>query len=203
MATKRQIDANRQNAKRSTGPITVAGRARSKRNALKHGLTAREVTVDEEEASKLEAFRDDIVWDLAPEGALEEELAQQIATDSWRLRRVLRLEAALAVPRDILELSLASLQGPAFQFMSNGSGLNLVRYQVAIDRSRQRALHELQRLQARRRGEAVAAPIAVDVTHSIDARVGPAAAVSRPAPSMTREHSNGSASVAAAPAVSK
>jgi hypothetical protein len=202
MATKRQIKANRQNAKRSTGPITAAGRAQSKRNALKHGLTAREVTVDNEEASKFEAFRDDIVRDLAPEGALEEELAQQIATDSWRLRRVLRLEAAIAVPRDILGLSLEALEGLAFQFMANGSGGNLIRYQVAIDRSRQRALHELERLQARRRGEAVAAPIAVEVSHSIDA-VGAAAAVSRPARSVTREHSNGSAAVSAAPAVPK
>jgi hypothetical protein len=87
--------------------------------------------------------------------------------------------------------------------MSNGSGGNLILYEIAIDRSRQRALHKLQRLQARRRGQAVTAPIAVDVTHSIGARVGPAAAVSRPARSVTREHSNGSASVAAAPAVPK
>jgi hypothetical protein len=122
-----------------------------------------------------------------------------------RLVRVIRrVERRLtAVPRDILGLSLEALEGPAFQFMSNGSGGNLIRYQVAIDRSRQRALHELQRLQARRRGEAVAAPIAVDVSHSIDARVGPTAAVSRPAASATRKHSNGSASVAAAPAVPK
>jgi hypothetical protein len=202
MTTKRQIEANRQNAKRSTGPITAAGCARSKRNALKHGLTAREVTVDDEEASKFEAFRDDIVRDLAPEGALEEELAQQIATDSWRLRRVLRLEAAIAVPGDMLGLSLGALEGPAFEFMANGPGQNLIRYQGAIDRSRQRALHELQRLQARRRGEAVAAPIAVEVNHSIEA-VGAVSAVSRPARPVTREHSNGSASVAAAPAVPK
>jgi hypothetical protein len=103
---------------------------------------------------------------------LEEELAQRIATDSWRLRRILRLGAAIAVPRDMLGLSLEALEGPAFQFMANGSRLNLIRYQVAIDRSRQRALHELQRLQARRRGEAVAAPIAVEVSHSINAPVG-------------------------------
>jgi hypothetical protein len=69
-------------------------------------------------------------------------------------------------------------------------------------RSRQRALHELERLQARRRGEAVAAPIAVDVSHSIDA-IGSAPAASRAARLVTRDHSNGSASVVAAPAVPK
>jgi hypothetical protein len=98
-------------------------------------------------------------------------------SDSFRplrlVRVIRRVERLLtAVPRDILGLSLEALEGPAFQFMATGSGGNLIRYQVAIDRSRQRALHELQRLQARRRGEAVAAPSAVDVSHSIDAAVG-------------------------------
>jgi hypothetical protein len=50
--------------------------------------------------------------------------------------------------------------------------------------------------------EPVAAPIALDVSHSIEA-VGAVPAVSRPARPVTREHSNGSASVAAAPAVPK
>lgn len=39
MASKRQIEANRANAKRSTGPRTVAGKARASRNARRHGLS--------------------------------------------------------------------------------------------------------------------------------------------------------------------
>jgi hypothetical protein len=39
MATEKQIAANRANAKRSTGPKTAAGRARSSRNAYRHGLS--------------------------------------------------------------------------------------------------------------------------------------------------------------------
>jgi len=38
MASERQFEANRKNAKRSTGPKTGAGKARSSRNALRHGL---------------------------------------------------------------------------------------------------------------------------------------------------------------------
>jgi len=40
MASKKQIEANRRNAKQSTGPRTAAGKAKSKFNALKHGLHA-------------------------------------------------------------------------------------------------------------------------------------------------------------------
>ena len=39
MATEKQIAANRANAKRSTGPKTAAGRAKSSRNAYRHGLS--------------------------------------------------------------------------------------------------------------------------------------------------------------------
>jgi hypothetical protein len=38
MATERQIAANRRNARKSTGPRTAAGKARSSRNARRHGL---------------------------------------------------------------------------------------------------------------------------------------------------------------------
>lgn len=41
MASNRQIEANRSNAKRSTGPKTAGGKTRSSRNALRHGLARR------------------------------------------------------------------------------------------------------------------------------------------------------------------
>jgi len=46
-------------------------------------------------------------------------------------------------------------------------GQTLMRYEGTLHRMRQRNLHDLERLQARRRGEAVAAPVIVDVNHSI------------------------------------
>jgi hypothetical protein len=41
MTTSRQQNANRENARASTGPRTAEGRARAKRNARRHGLAAR------------------------------------------------------------------------------------------------------------------------------------------------------------------
>jgi hypothetical protein len=201
MATAKQIEANQRNALRSTGPATAAGRSISSKNALKHGLTAEEVTVDKEEARKFAAFRDDMIEELGPEGALEEELAQRIATCSWRLRRVLRLEVTDTVHHEESGLGVRVFKGPVYEFMSSGLCQHLIRYEIAIDRSLQRARHDLERLQARRRGEAVAAPIAVDVTHSIDVGVGTGPVVSRRARPIAHEHSNGSASASPAPLV--
>ena len=55
MATEKQIRANRENDKRSTGPKTVAGRMKSSRNALRHGFS-RELRYDKITISKIEAI---------------------------------------------------------------------------------------------------------------------------------------------------
>jgi hypothetical protein len=60
MTTMKQIEANRRNAQSSTGPATAEGRKNSSKNAWKHGLTAREVTVDEAEAKS--SPRSGMIW---------------------------------------------------------------------------------------------------------------------------------------------
>jgi hypothetical protein len=170
MTTQRQINANRKNAKRSTGPATEAGRARSSRNALKHGFTAREFTIHEREANAFAAFRDDIVEALAPVGVLEEELAQRVALCMWRLRRMARLEVTKTTHYLPKIGEITQQERYLYEYMADGLCDSLSRYETSIDRMRQRALHDLERLQARRRDEAVAAPIAVDVTPTMDVR---------------------------------
>ena len=98
MASRRQIRANRRNARKSTGPKTEAGKAASSANALSHGLTAAEsVVLPEEEPEDFERLRQGVIADLAPAGALQDALAQRIAVLLWRLDRVARLEAELFV----------------------------------------------------------------------------------------------------------
>ena len=46
MATKKQNKANKENAKKSSGPLTKEGKAISKRNAFKHGLLAKEIVIN-------------------------------------------------------------------------------------------------------------------------------------------------------------
>jgi hypothetical protein len=95
MATDRQIAANRENAKKSTGPRTDPGKRRSRRNAFRHGLTAESVvTVLEDEAAyrKFEAI---ILRDYSPEMAIERALVVRLASLLWRLRRAVAIESGL------------------------------------------------------------------------------------------------------------
>jgi chemotaxis protein histidine kinase CheA len=95
MSTTRQIAANRRNARKSTGPKTAAGKDRAKGNALKHGLTAAQITVFDECPEDFESLYSGLLAALIPSGALEEQLVERIAVCAWRLRRVYRIEAWL------------------------------------------------------------------------------------------------------------
>ena len=68
MSTDRQIDANRSNARKSTGPRTADGKARVAENPLKHGLVGRHIVLPNEKAHKYNAFRAGIFISLEPEG---------------------------------------------------------------------------------------------------------------------------------------
>jgi len=96
MATERQIEANRVNARRSTGPRTAAGKTRSRGNAVKHGLLARQVMVSQGDGRAFGRFRARSLRQLRPVGPLEEFLADRVITQSWRLRRVLAIESRIA-----------------------------------------------------------------------------------------------------------
>ena len=211
MTSDRQIAANRRNAQRSTGPRTPAGKATVSVNAVKHGLTARDVVLPTESAEEFESFRTGLLAALDPVGDLEGVLAERIVTLLWRLRRVPMFEAALH-RRGLKELiaqnaeeacnryetfdidaellremrvaasdrqaykdaqrslvtARAALDEPSFNLtrvleLCSGPFTSLWRHELALSRSFDRALHELQRLQAARAGEHVAAPSVVDV----------------------------------------
>jgi len=94
MASAAQIQANRLNAQKSTGPRTVVGKERASRNALKHGLLAREAVIQGEDPEEFELHREEMLEELAPVGAVEAILAQRVVGLSWRLRRAERLQNA-------------------------------------------------------------------------------------------------------------
>ena len=95
MATAKQAAANRRNAARSTGPRTKSGKALSSRNALKHGLSAEQVVMLDEDPAAFEALRDDLYAHYQPAGPVAENLVEQVAACIWRLRRVPEIEAGI------------------------------------------------------------------------------------------------------------
>lgn len=221
MSTDRQIEANRSNARKSTGPRTAEGKARVAENALKHGLVGRHIVLPNENPRRYNAFRAGIFAALQPEGDLESLLADTIVADAWRLRRIPMLEAAVhrrshyerpvrqaqevldevrAVEKSAILASFSKIPKPAEYrveaekilrevkeendelFMldpvldasrvlesSVAVFANLWRHERALSAGLHRALHELQRLQAIRRGEIVPAPGVLDLELHADA----------------------------------
>lgn len=95
MASEKQTSANRRNAAKSTGPITPDGKLQSRRNALRHGLTAATIVPTIEDAEEFEQFEAAIKADYQPASAVEHELISRLTSLFWRLRRSTLIETNL------------------------------------------------------------------------------------------------------------
>ena len=95
MSSFRQIEANRRNARLSTGPVTEEGKRRSRQNALRHGLTAETVIDALEDAEDYAAFEMAVTADYDAQSAVERELVLRLASLLWRLRRATAIESGL------------------------------------------------------------------------------------------------------------
>jgi len=95
MASIAQIQANRSNARKSTGPRTAQGKATASQNAVKHGLLAEQVVIHGEDPAQFDLYREGMLAELDPEGAVEEMLAERAVSLAWRLRRAERLQSAV------------------------------------------------------------------------------------------------------------
>ena len=84
--------ANRQNALKSTGPRTAAGKQRVAMNAFKHGLSGQNLCLQADESVAYFDLALRYVEDLRPVGVREEQLAQKIIDGNWRLNRIAALE---------------------------------------------------------------------------------------------------------------
>ncbi len=95
MTSFRQWQANRNNARKSTGPTTEEGKQQSRRNAVRHGLTAETVIGALEDAEDYKAFEAAIIADYDAQSAVERELVLRLASALWRLRRATTIETGL------------------------------------------------------------------------------------------------------------
>ena len=117
-------------ARVSTGPRTPVGKARSSQNARKHGLSAREVRIAQDEREEFDDFLACFLDDLQPQGMLEQDLFNQLVHAAWNLRRY------------------EAHQDPLNGYAAEVSLLN--RYHARAERTYHRCLKELKALQTNR-----------------------------------------------------
>ena len=142
MATIKQIEANRRNALKSTGPKTAAGKAVVRLNPLRHGLRANDTILPDEDPEAFHQLLDDLDAEWQPRTRTEQFYLEQMAVSQWKLSRVEWAEAGLFGQIPSLETEYQMLH-------------RLWQTQNRLERSYARAQHELERLQSSRPQDAL------------------------------------------------
>ena len=160
MISEKQHAANIRNAQHSTGPKTEEGKRTSSHNACRHNLTGQVTAMTEEDRVAHDTFSAAMIASMAPEGALEIQLAQRVATDSWRLNRSSAIEDNLfaigfsdhadEITAEHPQVHAAFVAARVFTVESKHLEL-LTLYEQRINRSLQKNLSLLQTLQAARK----------------------------------------------------
>ncbi len=175
MTTAAQVEANRRNAQRSTGPRTVQGRARSAQNAVKHGFTGRLLVGLQygpfaDDAEELQAFVQAVVNELQPASAQEQAEALNIAGLYVRRSRLVELEALAlahatrtpllppARPGEPSRIVQDDLTRAGSNALSSELFDRLPRYEGHLGRELDRSLSRYARLQEARRLKEQAIP---------------------------------------------
>jgi hypothetical protein len=95
----RKLAANWRNARKSTGPRTAEGKARSSRNAVSHGVYCRDVLIPGEDAHHFFTTRQSFLRALKPQDAVQLALVDAMTQARWRLNRCTRAEAMMLLAR--------------------------------------------------------------------------------------------------------
>ena len=184
MASAKQIAANQRNARKSTGPRNTH---LTRDNAMKHGLLAAGIT--ELDRQDYPALYQQLVEHYRPEGPIETWLVERIGLLMVRLQRAARVDSDFVAWRikqneqtRVFSNVLAGIEFPdaaAGEHSDNGHSYpittsdvrilndSLGRYETSLERKLYNAMHELERLQRKRQGEAVPAPLAADLNVQI------------------------------------
>jgi|SRR5579859_5668175 len=149
MATQKQIDANRKNAQRSTGPKWPPGKHRSSLNAVKLGIFAQTVLLPNEDPKVFAKVARDIYADWNPKTSTQRALVDMLIATLWRSRRFQTVEVGLY---QMYRYYKEADRGLATAFVRDGlqvdSFSRLTKCETALERRLFKLLKELERLQA-------------------------------------------------------
>ena len=180
MASNNQLEANKANAQKSTGPRTQQGKARSRLNSRKHGLTAKMLVIAGEQADDFDELRTALTGEHDPQSALEYELVERLAVILWRLRRAPFFEATILAARQghvalsyggeielpqgvSAEEVRARYLGEALYFMAATTTYSgkLARYETTLMNALTRTLQLIQEIRGDKRKPAVLEAVAL------------------------------------------
>ena len=151
MSSLRQVEANRLNSQKSTGPRSAEGKTASSMNALKSGIDAQSNIIRGENAAGLEALTKLYYQECQPSTALEQFYVDILIRNDWQLRRMERVDAEYWEYR--LEGYSQAMPGCELGRAWNGGSPAFARIQRRkndIQRSTILARQELLKLQAER-----------------------------------------------------
>jgi hypothetical protein len=151
MPSQKQIDANRRNALKSTGPKSDEGKAAVRMNALRHGLTAEQAVLPHENEDDYEKLRDGMLESYEPQDSAEQAIVEELVNAYWRLLRLRRVETCYwdhlggCYNRADEGIAEALLQTPEKQMR------NFFRYYAQVERSYYRALAAANQIKRQRK----------------------------------------------------
>src|SRR5271170_5617823 len=92
MRSDKQIEASRQNGKKSRGPVTAQGRLNSAGNRLTHGLAARTILLKHESPKRLGSLIERLYTEFQPQSYCQELLVEKMIVAQWRQMRLWNYE---------------------------------------------------------------------------------------------------------------
>jgi hypothetical protein len=149
MSSLKQIEANRLNAQKSTGPRSVEGKAATSQNALKSGIDAESLIIRGEKQEDLETLTAEYLARFNPRTPEERHYVDSLIRDDWQLRRLAKADTQIwdHTMKATFKLADNAPLGHAFE-RADKTFIRLQRRIDATHRSYNTALRELQRLQA-------------------------------------------------------
>jgi hypothetical protein len=161
MATIAQIEANRRNSQKSTGPTSDTGKEAVRFNALKSGIDAASIIIPGEDPDQFSKLAEEFTDNWQPVNASERELVDHLIEDSWRIRRLRAAEAQIwTVSIEYRRTSRSYKPGKELGEAYGGNAECLARLyrQIAgIKRTNHQTTLDLQRLQSARKAAEAAA----------------------------------------------
>ena len=147
MTSEKQIEANRKNAKKSTGPITQEGKKAVSKNSLKHGLTSQSLMhPGVENIKEFQEYTRKIYECFSPRDDLEIFFVNRAISCMWRLKRIINIEEAIF--NNDIDPEKENVVDQIFTYLKDKM-LLINKYEKSLENSLFKTLREIKKLQER------------------------------------------------------